>query len=141
MKRKLSIIRNLSLAAVAALVAVACIRDNDYRRPASDEVSVHFRIRTPRPTPVDTRAVDIESAVNNIALLVFQQEGGAGEFLYRYAAMGQITSQEDGTEAEMCGNGIRCFAKYAYERGHGHAQAALSPLFPPFRASPRDTRS
>ncbi len=23
----------------------------------------------------------------------------------------------DGTEAEMCGNGIRCFAKYAYERG------------------------
>ncbi len=24
---------------------------------------------------------------------------------------------QDGTEAEMCGNGIRCFAKYAYERG------------------------
>lgn len=23
----------------------------------------------------------------------------------------------DGSEAEMCGNGIRCFAKYAYERG------------------------
>lgn len=23
----------------------------------------------------------------------------------------------DGTEAEMCGNGIRCFAKYCYERG------------------------
>lgn len=23
----------------------------------------------------------------------------------------------DGSEAEMCGNGIRCFAKFAYERG------------------------
>ena len=23
----------------------------------------------------------------------------------------------DGTEAEMCGNGIRCLAKYAYEKG------------------------
>ena len=23
----------------------------------------------------------------------------------------------DGSEAEMCGNGIRCFAKYVYERG------------------------
>ncbi|MHC4661062.1 MAG: diaminopimelate epimerase [Planctomycetota bacterium] len=24
----------------------------------------------------------------------------------------------DGSEAEMCGNGIRCFAKYVYEHGH-----------------------
>lgn len=24
---------------------------------------------------------------------------------------------KDGSEAEMCGNGIRCFAKYAYEKG------------------------
>ena len=23
----------------------------------------------------------------------------------------------DGSEAEMCGNGIRCFAKYCYENG------------------------
>ena len=23
----------------------------------------------------------------------------------------------DGSEAEMCGNGIRCYAKYAYEHG------------------------
>ena len=26
----------------------------------------------------------------------------------------------DGSEAEMCGNGIRCFAKYVYERGLTH---------------------
>ncbi len=24
----------------------------------------------------------------------------------------------DGSEAQMCGNGVRCFAKYVYERGH-----------------------
>ena len=24
----------------------------------------------------------------------------------------------DGSEAEMCGNGIRCFARYVYEAGH-----------------------
>lgn len=26
--------------------------------------------------------------------------------------------QPDGSEAEMCGNGMRCFAKYAYDRGY-----------------------
>lgn len=26
--------------------------------------------------------------------------------------------QPDGSEAEMCGNGIRCFAKYAYDKGY-----------------------
>lgn len=29
----------------------------------------------------------------------------------------------DGSEAEMCGNGIRCFAKYAYEHGHITSEA------------------
>src|SRR3972149_6391768 len=27
------------------------------------------------------------------------------------------TFNADGSEAEMCGNGIRCFAKYCYENG------------------------
>ncbi|BDI31761.1 diaminopimelate epimerase [Capsulimonas corticalis] len=31
----------------------------------------------------------------------------------------------DGSEAEMCGNGIRCFAKFLYDRGHGKDQAEL----------------
>lgn len=31
----------------------------------------------------------------------------------------------DGSEAEMCGNGIRCLAKYAVERGLAPARAAL----------------
>ncbi|MDO4567656.1 MAG: diaminopimelate epimerase [Clostridia bacterium] len=32
-------------------------------------------------------------------------------------AVGMRTINADGTEAAMCGNGIRCFAKYLYERG------------------------
>jgi diaminopimelate epimerase len=32
----------------------------------------------------------------------------------------------DGSEAEMCGNGIRCVAKYAYEHGLANAGGAMS---------------
>jgi diaminopimelate epimerase len=32
----------------------------------------------------------------------------------------------DGSEAEMCGNGIRCVAKYTYERGLADADGAIS---------------
>lgn len=32
-------------------------------------------------------------------------------------ALKMRTINADGSEAQMCGNGIRCFAKYAYERG------------------------
>jgi len=31
----------------------------------------------------------------------------------------------DGSEAEMCGNGIRCFAKYLADHGHAHGQTDL----------------
>jgi diaminopimelate epimerase len=31
----------------------------------------------------------------------------------------------DGTEAEMCGNGIRCFAKYVYDRGYSRGETDL----------------
>ena len=31
----------------------------------------------------------------------------------------------DGSEAEMCGNGIRCFAKYVYDRGLSHGESDL----------------
>ena len=35
----------------------------------------------------------------------------------------------DGSEAEMCGNGIRCFAKYAYDRKHiNSAQMSVETL-------------
>lgn len=31
----------------------------------------------------------------------------------------------DGSESEMCGNGIRCFAKYVYDRGYSQGQTDL----------------
>ena len=42
----------------------------------------------------------------------------------------------DGSQAEMCGNGIRCVAKYAYEHGLAKAGKKLTvPGQPPFAAS------
>jgi diaminopimelate epimerase len=42
----------------------------------------------------------------------------------------------DGSEAEMCGNGIRCVAKYTYEHKLAKAGGPLSvPSLPPCRAS------
>jgi diaminopimelate epimerase len=42
----------------------------------------------------------------------------------------------DGSEAEMCGNGIRCVAKYTYEHKLANARGAVSvPGQPPFPAS------
>ncbi len=71
--------------------------------PASGDVNVHFHIRMPGHTPVVTRAADIEAAVNRIALLVFQQEDGTGEFLYQYTAESRNFSQDDDTEADLGG--------------------------------------
>ena len=34
------------------------------------------------------------------------------------ADLGMRLFQPDGSEAEMCGNGIRCLAKYAWETGY-----------------------
>ena len=38
------------------------------------------------------------------------------------ADVGMRIFNADGSEAEMCGNGIRCLAKYAYERGLCHEE-------------------
>ncbi len=46
--------------------------------------------------------------------------GGDGLILLLPSAQADIRMRiynTDGSEAEMCGNGIRCFARYAYERG------------------------
>jgi diaminopimelate epimerase len=45
--------------------------------------------------------------------------GADGLILVKKSAIADLRMQifnSDGSEAEMCGNGIRCFAKYAYER-------------------------
>ena len=42
----------------------------------------------------------------------------------------------DGSEAEMCGNGIRCVAKYVYEHKFARTKAGfVIPGQPPFPAS------
>ena len=96
MKRHLSILGNLVLAAVS-LVVVSCTADGESPRPASDAVKVHFRIRPPRSAPIGTRAVDADYAVSSLDLLVFYREGD--EFLYRYRVAADFVSQDDNSEA------------------------------------------
>jgi len=46
--------------------------------------------------------------------------GADGLILVHTSTVGDVRMRifnSDGSEAEMCGNGIRCFAKYCYERG------------------------
>ncbi len=42
---------------------------------------------------------------------IFVQRSEAADVKFRYF-------NSDGSEAEMCGNGIRCFARFAFERGY-----------------------
>ncbi|HZU76332.1 MAG TPA: diaminopimelate epimerase, partial [Dehalococcoidia bacterium] len=46
--------------------------------------------------------------------------GGDGILVALPSSVAQLRMRmfnPDGSEAEMCGNGIRCFAKYLYDRG------------------------
>ena len=46
--------------------------------------------------------------------------GADGLLLVSNSKVGDVKMRifnADGSEAEMCGNGIRCFAKYCYENG------------------------
>jgi diaminopimelate epimerase len=65
-----------------------------------------------------------ESQKSSSAIRFCQRNFGIGSdgvlFLIRssYADLGMRIFQPDGSEAEMCGNGIRCLAKYAYDSGY-----------------------
>ena len=58
--------------------------------------------------------------------------GADGLILIRPSTTADVRMQmlnADGSEAEMCGNGIRCLAKYAYEHDLCRARdAGVSPL-------------
>ncbi len=87
-----------------ALAATSCTWEEaiqDSHSGPEEEVDTHFIIQTVTPTQVDTRAVTIDGKVNNVALLVFEQENGIGEFLYQYTVIGEITSQLDDSEADF----------------------------------------
>ncbi len=91
--------------AAVSLAAVSCTKDGYLpgpEIPTSNEVSIHFRMSMPTPGPTITRAAnDGEFAVNNISLLVFVQEGGAGNFTYRYTAVGRKLSQPGNTAVDF----------------------------------------
>lgn len=65
-----------------------------------------------------------ESAKRRIAIACCRRSFGIGAdgvlFLTgsQRADLGMRLFQPDGSEAEMCGNGIRCLAKYAWETGY-----------------------
>jgi len=44
------------------------------------------------------------------------------------ADLGMRLFQPDGSEAEMCGNGIRCLAKYAYDQGYVRKSCTVKTL-------------
>ncbi len=104
MKRNIPILKCMILAA-ASLAAVSCVQDRDIpgpETPASDRLSIHFRMSMPVSGSMITRAVDDgEFAVNNISLLVFVQEGGTGNFTYRYTAVGRRLDQPNNTAVDF----------------------------------------
>ena len=103
-KRNISILKSVILAA-ASLAAASCVPDRDYpkpKAPISDEVVVRFSMSMPNPGPSATRAADdAEFAVNNISLLVFVQEDVAGDFTYRYTAVGRRLDQPGNTAVDF----------------------------------------
>lgn len=71
-----------------------------------------------------SREIVPESAKSRFAIACCRRNFGIGAdgilFLVRsqLADVGMRLLQPDGSEAEMCGNGIRCLAKYAFEAGY-----------------------
>lgn len=84
---------------------------------------------------VDLKETDIKSETDldwpELAVLLADRQfgiGGDGLILILDDASGQGMRMfnSDGSEAEMCGNGIRCVAKFLYDRGRIEKIAVLS---------------
>ncbi|MFY9174188.1 MAG: diaminopimelate epimerase [Peptococcia bacterium] len=71
---------------------------------------------------VDGFSEKIPSDINNVALKLCHRHFGLGAdgliiaLPSTKADIRMKTINSDGSEAEMCGNGLRCFAKFVYER-------------------------
>lgn len=64
----------------------------------------------------DTEAVDLARKLCQRRFSV----GADGLLLLSYSAVADVRMRilnADGSQAEMCGNGLRCFARYCYEKG------------------------
>jgi len=79
-----------------------------------------LQLRSPRAEPFGARA---GQALKALAKRLCNRHFGIGAdglilvLPSRKADFRMRIFNSDGSEAEMCGNGIRCFAKYVYERG------------------------
>lgn len=76
---------------------------------------------------IDARAIDRDWA--KLAIAICERHFGAGAdgiLLVKpssAAALRMVLYNADGSEAEMSGNGMRCFVKYAVDRGLAHPEA------------------
>lgn len=71
-----------------------------------------------------------EEAQRRVAFLCDRKFGIGGDGVIlvlpgRSAPFQMRMFNPDGSEAEMCGNGIRCFAKYVYDRGYAQGRTDL----------------
>lgn len=79
----------------------------------NDFVLIDARDQRPRDWPELARAIcDRHFGVGSDGILLVQNSAEAG---YR-----MVMHNPDGSEAEMCGNGIRCFARYLFDTGAIH---------------------
>ncbi len=101
-----TILSNIAIAA-AAVVAAACVPGGEVPGPGpvpvpSGKVVVRFGASMFSSRLGVTRAADdAEFAVGNISLLVFAQEGGTGDFTYRYTAIGRRLDQPGGAAIDF----------------------------------------
>ncbi len=99
-----AILSNIAITA-AGVVATACVPGGEWPEPVpptSGEVVVRFGASMFSSRLGVTRAADdAEFAVGNISLLVFAQEGGTGDFTYRYTAIGRRLDQPGGAAVDF----------------------------------------
>ncbi len=91
--------------ATAGLGVASCVRNGEVPEPEPPipgGVNVQFRMSIPTSGARLTRAADnVEFAVNNLSLLVLVQEGGVGNFTYRYRAVGRKLDQPGGAAVDF----------------------------------------
>ncbi len=101
MKRHTRILLLLAVTTLAATLAAtpSCTSVMELPVPEPDMVKVDFRIRTPTPPTMGTRAVDVDYQVRSLDLLVFHEQNGSPTYQYRVTAT--LTSQEQNSEASF----------------------------------------
>ncbi|MDX1917803.1 MAG: diaminopimelate epimerase [Candidatus Caenarcaniphilales bacterium] len=79
----------------------------------NDFIFIHDKYLPPNVSEADLalKLCDRHFSIGGDGLIVVKaSQSGEGDFAWSY-------HNADGSLGEMCGNGIRCFAKYVYERG------------------------